>query len=180
MMPTHIIPLDDMPKTRNGKVDRRALAEYPLPRTLTDDITYVDNASEFSNTYRLVSRLALQALRFPEAHPLPAPSTSLFTMGVEKNHPFDAISAYCEAESGMKKVTLETPSLSHFQLWLSEGQRGSTDMVVELQDTDQTVGILKQPLDFTSASQWQNVSEERNSAQLEIDLLLHPKTLLSR
>ncbi|KAJ1949306.1 hypothetical protein IWQ62_006755, partial [Dispira parvispora] len=43
MVPTHIIPLEAIPKTRNGKVDRRALAEYPLPQTLTSDITYVDN-----------------------------------------------------------------------------------------------------------------------------------------
>ncbi|KAJ1661083.1 Nonribosomal peptide synthetase [Dispira simplex] len=198
MVPTHIIPLDDMPKTRNGKVDRRALAEYPLPRTLTDDITYVDNASEFSDTYRLVSRLALQALRFSEAHPLPAPSTSFFTMGgdsisavsfstlcrkqglnitvakVFTLQTFGAISAYCEAESGMKMVALESPSLTHFQRWLTEEQRGSADMVLELQGADQTVGILKQPLGFTSASQWQSVLEKRNLAQLEIDLPSEP------
>ncbi|KAJ1657437.1 Nonribosomal peptide synthetase, partial [Dispira simplex] len=198
MVPTHIIPLDDMPKTRNGKVDRRALAEYPLPRTLTDDITYLGNASEFSDTYRLLCRLALQALRFPEAHPLPAPSTSFFTMGgdsisavsfstlcrkqglnvtvakVFTLQTFGAISAYCEAESGMKKVTLDTPSLTHFQRWLMEGQPGPADMMLELQDTDQTVGMLKQPLGFTSASQWQNVLEKRNSTQLKIDLPSEP------
>ncbi|KAJ1955044.1 hypothetical protein IWQ62_005617, partial [Dispira parvispora] len=81
MVPTHIIPLDDIPKTRNGKVDRRALAEYPLPRTLTSDITYMDNASEFGETYRMVARLALQALQCAEDHPLPSPSTSFFAMG---------------------------------------------------------------------------------------------------
>ncbi|KAJ1659188.1 Nonribosomal peptide synthetase [Dispira simplex] len=192
MLPTHIIPLDDMPKTRNGKIDRRALAEYPLPRTLTDDITYVDNASEYSDTYRLVSRLALQALRFSEVHPLPAPSTSFFTMGGDSIsavsfstlcrkqglnvtvakiftlQTFGAITAYCEAESGMRKVTLESPSLTHFQRWLTEEQRGSTDMVVELQDTDQKVGILKQTLGFTSANEWQNVLEKWNSSQQNI------------
>ncbi|KAJ1658726.1 hypothetical protein IWQ61_002084 [Dispira simplex] len=83
---------------------------------------------------------------------------------------FGAITAYCEAESGMKMVTLESPSLTHFQRWLMEEQCGSANMVVELQDTDQMVGILKQPLGFTSASQWQNILEERNSTQLEIDL----------
>ncbi|KAJ1659578.1 Nonribosomal peptide synthetase [Dispira simplex] len=194
MVPTHIIPLDDMPQTRNGKVDRRALAEYPLPQTLTDDITYVDNASEFNDTYRLVCRLALQALCFPEAHPLPSSSKSFFTMGddsisavsfstlcrkkglnvtvakVFTLQTFGAISAYCEAESVMKKVTLESLTLTHFQRWLTEEQRGLADMVLELQDTDQTVDILKQPLGFTRASQWQKVLQERNSIQLKIHL----------
>ncbi|KAJ1659627.1 Nonribosomal peptide synthetase [Dispira simplex] len=199
MVPTHIILLDGMPKTPNGKVDRRALAEYPLPQILTDDITYVDNASEFSDTYQLVARLALQALRFPEAHPLPAPSTSFFTMGgdsisavsfstlcrkqglnvavakVFTLQTLGAISAYCKAKLGMKKVTLKSPSLTHFQRWLTE-ERGLADMVVEVQDTDQPVRTLKQPLGFTSANEWQNVLKERNSIQLKTDL---PSELIS-
>ncbi|KAJ1660298.1 Nonribosomal peptide synthetase [Dispira simplex] len=198
MVPIHIIPLDDMPKTHNGKVDRRALAEYPLPQPLTNGITYVDNTDELSDTYRLVASLALRALQFAETHPLPAPSMSFFTMGGDSIsavsfstlcrkqglnvtvakiftlQTFGAISAYCEAESGMKKVTLESPGLTHFQRWLTEEQCGSADMVVELQNTDQTVGIVKQPLGFTSANDWQNVLEKRYSTQLETDVLSEP------
>ncbi|KAJ1656295.1 Nonribosomal peptide synthetase [Dispira simplex] len=198
MVPTYIIPLDDMPRTQNGKVDRRALAEYPLPQTLTNDITYVDNTDELSDTYRLVASLALRALQLAEIHPLPAPSMSFFTMGGDSISAVSfstlcrkqglnvtvakiftlptlgAIATDCEAESEKEKVTLETPSSTHFQRWLTEEQRGLADMVVELQDTDQKVGIVKQPLGFTSAKEWQNVLEKRYSTQLETDVLLEP------
>ncbi|KAJ1659927.1 Nonribosomal peptide synthetase [Dispira simplex] len=198
MVPTHIIPLDDMPKTQNGKVDRRALAKYPLPQTLTNDITYAYNMGELSDTYRLVASFALRALQLAETHPLPAPSTSFFTMGGDSIsavsfstlcrkqglnvtvvkifalQTLGAIATDCEAESEKEKVTLETPSSTHFQRWLTEEQRGSADMVVELQNTDQTVGIVKQPLGFTSANDWQNVLEKRYSTQLETDVLSEP------
>ncbi|KAJ1950098.1 hypothetical protein IWQ62_006630, partial [Dispira parvispora] len=81
MVPAHIIPVDDIPKTQNGKVDRRALMEYPLPEAMSNSITYADSTSEFSDTYRLVARLALQALQFAETHPLPVPSISFFVLG---------------------------------------------------------------------------------------------------
>ncbi|KAJ1963119.1 hypothetical protein IWQ62_003313, partial [Dispira parvispora] len=198
MVPTHIIPLEAMPKTRNGKVDRRALAEYPLPQTLTNDISYVDNTSEFSDTYRMVAHLALQALQFAEDHPLPAPTTSFFTMGGDSIsvvsfsslcrkqglnvtvakiftlQTLGAISTYCEAESGKENREVQVSTLTHFQRWLNEEQRGSADMVVEVKDTDQSLNVLKQPLGFTSANVWQNVLEEPNSVQVEIGNFSEP------
>ncbi|KAJ1656422.1 Nonribosomal peptide synthetase [Dispira simplex] len=181
MVPAHIIPLDGIPKTRNGKVDRRALAEYPLPQTLTENFAYLDNATEFSDTYQLVARLAMQALKLDDSHTLPAPSTSFFAMGGDSIsavsfstlcrkqdlnvtvakiftlQTLGAISEYCEAELGKKNEALEAPSLTHFQRWLTEEQRGSVDMVVEVQDTDQSVGILRKPLGFTNSKQWRDI-----------------------
>ncbi|KAJ1969877.1 hypothetical protein IWQ62_000333 [Dispira parvispora] len=196
MVPSHIIPVDNMPKTRNGKVNRRALAEYPLPHTLTNDITYVDDASEFSNTYRMVARLALQALQFSEDHPLPAPITSFFNIGGDSIsavsfstlcrkqglnvtvakiftlQTLGAISEYCETEFEGKSAILETSSLTHFQRWLTEEQCGSADMMVEVKDTDQPLCVLKQPLGFTSANKWQKVLEEPNPTLMGTDIPL--------
>ncbi|KAJ1967914.1 hypothetical protein IWQ62_001560, partial [Dispira parvispora] len=192
MVPTHIIPLEAMPKTRNGKVDRRALAEYPLPQTLTSDVTYVDDAREFGETYRLLAGLALQALQFAEDHPLPAPTTSFFAIGGDSIsavsfstlcrkqglnvtvakiftlHTLGAIAMDCETESDKKNAELQVSTLTHLQRWLNEEQRGLADMVVEIHDPDQPVYVLKQPLGFTSANEWQNALEERNSTQMEI------------
>ncbi|KAJ1968140.1 hypothetical protein IWQ62_001424 [Dispira parvispora] len=198
MMPTHIIPVDNIPKTRNGKVDRRALAKYPLPQTLTNDISYVDDASELDDTYRVVARFALQALQFAEDHPLPAPTTSFFNMGGDSIsavsfsslcrkqglnvtvakiftlQTLGAISTYCETESGKENREVQVSTLTHFQRWLNEEQRGSADMVVEVKDTDQSLYVLKQPLGFTSANVWQNVLEEPNSVQVEIGNFSEP------
>ncbi|KAJ1969009.1 hypothetical protein IWQ62_000897, partial [Dispira parvispora] len=192
MVPTHIIPLEAMPKTRNGKVDRRALAEYPLPQTLTSDVTYVDDAREFGETYRLLADLALQALQFAEDHPLPAPTTSFFAIGGDSIsavsfstlcrkqglnvtvakiftlHTLGAIAMDCETESDKKNAELQVSTLTHLQCWLNEEQRGLADMVVEIHDPDQPVYVLKQPLGFTSANEWQNALEERNSTHMEI------------
>ncbi|KAJ1966746.1 hypothetical protein IWQ62_002277, partial [Dispira parvispora] len=192
MVPAHIIPVDDMPKTRNGKVDRRALAEYPLPQTLTSNITFVENASECNDTYRMVARLALQALQFAEDHPLPAPSTSFFAAGGDSIsavsfsslcrkqglnvtvakiftlQTLGAISEYCETESEKENGELKVPTLTHFQRWLNEEKQGSANMMVEVQDPDQPLYVLKQPLGFTSVKQWQSVLGKRNSAQMEI------------
>ncbi|KAJ1967113.1 hypothetical protein IWQ62_002055, partial [Dispira parvispora] len=193
MVPTHITPLETMPKTRNGKVDRRALAKYPLPQTLTNDISYVDDASEFCETYRIVARLTLQALQFAQDHPLPAPTTSFFTMGGDSIsavsfsslcrkqglnvtvaniftlQTIGAISTYCETESGKENRELQVSTLTHFQRWLNEEERGSADMVVEVQDTDQPLYVVKQPLGFTSVNEWQNVLEKRKTTEIDID-----------
>ncbi|KAJ1968085.1 hypothetical protein IWQ62_001461 [Dispira parvispora] len=198
MVPTHIIPLDDMPKTRNGKVDRRALAEYPLPQTLTSDISSADNSSEFNGTYRMVARLALQALQYAEDHPLPAPTTSFFNMGGDSIsavsfstlcrrqglnvtvvkiftlQTIGAISEYCETEFEGKSAILEISNLTRFQRWLNEEQRGSANMVVEVHDPDQPLCVLKQPLGFTSVDEWQNVLKERNSNPMEISSSSEP------
>ncbi|KAJ1960163.1 hypothetical protein IWQ62_004332, partial [Dispira parvispora] len=192
MVPTHIIPLEAMPKTRNGKVDRRALAEHPLPQTLTSDVTYVDDASEFGETYRLLAGLALQALQFAEDHPLPAPTTSFFAIGGDSIsavsfstlcrkqglnvtvakiftlQTLGAIATDCETDSAKDNGELQVSSLTRFQRWLNEEQRGSTDMVVAVQDPDQTMYVLKQPLGFTSANEWQNALVEWNSTRMEI------------
>ncbi|KAJ1970029.1 hypothetical protein IWQ62_000234 [Dispira parvispora] len=192
MVPAHIITLENMPKTRNGKVDRRALAEYTLPQTLTNDISYIDSTSECNGTYRMVARLALQALQFDEDHPLPSPTTSFFAMGGDSIsavsfstlcrkqnlnvtvakiftlQTLGAITTNCESESGKETGTLHASTLTHFQRWLDEEQRGSADMVVEVKDTDQPLYVLKQPLGFTSVSEWQNVLEERNSTEMGI------------
>ncbi|KAJ1962314.1 hypothetical protein IWQ62_003570, partial [Dispira parvispora] len=197
MVPTHIIPLDDMPKTQNGKVDRRALAEYPLPQTLISDVTYADDAGECNDTYRMVARLALQALQFAEDHPLPAPTTSFFAMGGDSIsavsfsalcrkqglnvtvakiftlHTLGAIAMGCETGSGKENRELQVSTLTNFQRWLNE-ERGSADMVVEVKDTDQSLYVLKQPLGFTSVNKWQNVLEERNSTQMGIGNSLEP------
>ncbi|KAJ1949128.1 hypothetical protein IWQ62_006784, partial [Dispira parvispora] len=192
MVPTHIIPLDDIPKTRNGKVDRRALMEYPLPEAMSSNTAFIDDASKFSDIYRLVARLALQALQFAEDHPLPVPSTSFFAMGgdsisavsfstlcrkqglnvtVAKIFTLQTlgdIATDCETESDKNNGELQVSTLTHFQRWLKEEQCGSADMVVEVQDTDQPLYVLKQPLGFTSFNEWKNVLEERNSTQMEI------------
>ncbi|KAJ1963315.1 hypothetical protein IWQ62_003254, partial [Dispira parvispora] len=192
MVPTHIIPLEAMPNTRNGKADRRALAEYPLPRSLANGIYYVDNASEFSDTYRMVARLALQALQFAEDHPLPSPTTSFFTIGGDSIsavsfstlcrkqglnvtvamiftlQTFGAIATDCETESSKENGELQVSTLTHFQRWLNEEQCGSANMMVEVQYPDQPLHVLKQPLGFTSFNEWQSVLGERNSTRMEI------------
>ncbi|KAJ1969579.1 hypothetical protein IWQ62_000532 [Dispira parvispora] len=193
MVPTHIIPLDDMPKTRNGKVDRRALAEYPLPQTLTNDISYIDSTSECNNTYRMVACLALQALQFAEDHPLPSPTTSFFTIGGDSIsavsfstlcrkqglnvtvakiftlQTLGAITTDCETQSGKDNGEFQVSTLTHFQRWLNEEQRGSADMMVEVQYPDQPLNVLKQSLGFTSVNEWQNVLGEQNSTPMEVD-----------
>ncbi|KAJ1967319.1 hypothetical protein IWQ62_001936, partial [Dispira parvispora] len=192
MVPAHIIPLEAMPKTRNGKVDRRALAEYPLPRSLANGISYIDNTSEFSDTYRMVARLALQALQFAEDHPLPSPTTSFFTIGGDSIsavsfstlcrkqglnvtvakiftlQTLGAIATDCETESSKENGELQGSTLTHFQRWLIEEKRGSADMIIEVQDPDQPLYVLKQSLGFTSFNEWHNVLGERNSTQIGI------------
>ncbi|KAJ1969514.1 hypothetical protein IWQ62_000579, partial [Dispira parvispora] len=192
MVPTHIIPLEAIPKTRNGKVDRRALAEYPLPRTLDNEISYIDNTSEFGEIYRIVARLALQTLQFAQDHPLPAPTTSFFALGGDSIsavsfsslcrkqglnitvtkiftlQTLGAIATDCDAESGKENGESQVSTMTRFQRWLNEEQCGLADMMVEVQNPDQPLYVLKQPLGFTSVNEWQNVVEERNSTPVEI------------
>ncbi|KAJ1956197.1 hypothetical protein IWQ62_005359, partial [Dispira parvispora] len=174
MVPTHIIPLDGLPKTRNGKVDRSALVKYSLPKMLDSDIDHKVDSSESSEMYLLVAQLALQAVR---------PGTSFFAIGGDsisavafstlcrKNglditaaqifalQTLGAITAACESDLEKKKVTMEGPSLTHLQHWLTEEHCALVDMVVEVRASDQTVHTLKRPLGFMNTEQWQCLIE---------------------
>ncbi|KAJ1659937.1 putative NRPS-like protein biosynthetic cluster [Dispira simplex] len=199
MVPAHIIPLDDMPKTRNGKMDRRALAEYPLPQ-VPSSIGFVEEISSMGDTYQLICHLVQQALQLDESNPLPAPNTSFFSMGgdsisavqfstlyrkqgldvtvanIFKLQTIGAIVALCETQPGEKAWSkLSVPTL--FQHWLTDEQRGTVDMTVEIQSPGQSVGILRKPLGFTNSNQWRGMLDagyplnpQRNTESEPIDI----------
>ncbi|KAJ1970194.1 hypothetical protein IWQ62_000103 [Dispira parvispora] len=199
MVPAYVIPLDDMPKTRNGKVDRRTLAKYPMPQ-VTNSIGFEDETSNVSDTYRLVCSLVQQALQLDESHPLPTPNTSFFSMGgdsisavrfstlcrkqglnvtvasIFKLQTIGAIVALCETQAGARASPMISSS-SRFQRWLTDEQRGTVDMMVEVQDPDQSVGILRKPLGFTNSNQWRTILAAGHPLNLQRSTDLDPSDI---